>query len=39
VVVSAKTKEQNASEVVERKTGEVSYLSEEELYADFGNDG
>jgi prolyl-tRNA synthetase len=39
VVVSTKTKEQNAFEVVERKTGEVSYLSEEELYADFGNDG
>ena len=35
VVVSEKTKEQNAFEVVERKTGEVTYHSEEELYESF----
>ena len=38
VVVSEKTKEQNAFEVVERKTGEVTYHSEEELYGSFSND-
>lgn len=35
VVVSKKTKEEGKFEVVTRKTGEVRYLSEEELYADF----
>mgnify|MGYP003394017001 CR=1 FL=1 len=35
VVVSEKTKEHNAFEVVERKTGEVTFHSEEELYASF----
>lgn len=35
VVVSEKTKEQNAFEVVERRTGEVAYRSEEELYGSF----
>ena len=35
VVVSEKTKEQNAFEVVKRKTGEVTYHSEEELYESF----
>lgn len=38
VVISKKTKEEGKFEVVERKTGEVRYLSEEELYADFGNE-
>ena len=38
VVVSEKTREQNTFEVVERKTGEVTYHSEEELYASFGNE-
>jgi len=35
VVVSKKTKEAGQFEVIERATGEVRYLSEEELYADF----
>lgn len=35
VVVSEKTKEQNAFEVVARKTGEVTYHTEEELYESF----
>jgi prolyl-tRNA synthetase len=38
VVVSKKTKENGKFEVVTRKTGEVSYLTEEELYADFDSD-
>lgn len=38
VVVSEKTKEQNAFEVVGRKTGEVTYRSEEELYVSFSNE-
>lgn len=38
VVVSEKTKEQNTFEVVKRKTGEVTYHSEEELYASFSNE-
>lgn len=38
VVVSAKTKEQGTFEVVERRTGEVTYHTEEELYASFGNE-
>ncbi len=36
VVVSKKTKEEGKFEVVVRATGEVKYLTEEELYADFG---
>ncbi len=35
VVVSKKTKEEGKFEVVSRSTGEVRYLSEEELYGDF----
>ncbi len=35
VVVSKKTKEEGKFEVVVRATGEVKYLTEEELYADF----
>lgn len=35
IVVSKKTKEEEKFEVVERKTGDTRYLSEEELYADF----
>ncbi len=35
VVVSRKTKEEGKFEVVTRATGEVRYLSEEELYTDF----
>jgi prolyl-tRNA synthetase len=35
VVVSKKTKEEGKFEVVARATGEVQYLTEEELYADF----
>ena len=38
VVVSKKTKEEGVFEVVNRATGEVRFLSEEELYADFDND-
>jgi len=36
VVVSKKTKEANQFEVVTRATGEMRFLSEAELYADFG---
>lgn len=36
VVVSKKTKEEGKFEVVVRANGETKYLSEEELYADFG---
>lgn len=36
VVVSRKTKEEGKFEVVTRKTGEVRYLAEAELMADFG---
>lgn len=39
VVVSKKTKEQNAFEVVMRSTGEITYHTEEELYASFTNTG
>ena len=35
VVVSRKTKEENAFEVVKRTDGETRFLSEEELYGDF----
>lgn len=35
VVVSKKTKEEGKYEVVTRKDGEVRFLNEEELYADF----
>ncbi len=35
VVVSRKTKEEGVFEVITRATGEVRYLTEEELYADF----
>ena len=35
IVVSKKTKEEGTFEVVERGSGEVRYLSEEELLADF----
>ena len=35
VVVSRKTKEEGKFEVVTRADGDVRYLSEEELYADF----
>lgn len=38
VVVSAKTKEQNAFEVVERATGEVAYHTEAELLESFGGE-
>lgn len=38
VVVSKKTKEEGQFEVVTRKDGEVRFLSEEELYADFNDD-
>ena len=38
VVVSKKTKEEGKFEVVTRATGEVRYLSEEELYGDFDSD-
>lgn len=37
VVVSKKTREEGKFEVVERKTGEVSFLSEEELQRKFMN--
>lgn len=37
VVVSKKTKEEGKYEVVERKTGDVQYLTEEELYQKFLN--
>ena len=37
VVVSKKTKEEGKFEVVDRKTGEVTYLTEEELYQKFTN--
>jgi prolyl-tRNA synthetase len=37
VVVSKKTKEEGRFEVVTRKTGEVRFLSEEELFGDFDN--
>lgn len=37
VIVSEKTKEQNMFEVVTRETGEITYHSEEDLYASFGN--
>ncbi|MFT5037385.1 MAG: prolyl-tRNA synthetase [Candidatus Azotimanducaceae bacterium] len=36
VVVSKKTKKDGKFEVVTRGTGDVRYLTEEELYADFG---
>ena len=36
VVVSQKTKQEGRFEVVERKSGAARFLSEEELYADFG---
>jgi len=35
VVVSRKTKEEGRFEVVERKTGEVSFMSQEELFSKF----
>lgn len=38
VVVSKKTKEEGKFEVITRATGEVRYLSEEELYGDFDSD-
>ena len=38
VVVSKKTKEEGKFEVITRATGEVRYLSEDELYGDFDND-
>ena len=38
VVVSKKTKEEGKFEVVTRVTGEVRFLSEEELYGDFDSD-
>jgi prolyl-tRNA synthetase len=37
VVVSRRTKETGAFEVVTRATGEVRTLSEEDLYQDFDN--
>ncbi|MCR4285559.1 MAG: His/Gly/Thr/Pro-type tRNA ligase C-terminal domain-containing protein [Candidatus Kaiserbacteria bacterium] len=37
IVVSKKTKEEGKFEVVERKTGEVAFLTEEELYQKFLN--
>ncbi len=37
VVVSRKTKEEGKFEVVERKTGDVQFLTEEELYQKFVN--
>lgn len=36
VVVSKKTKEEGKFEIVNRKTGETEYLTEEELYQKFG---
>lgn len=36
VVISKKTKEEGQFEVVTRSTGEIRFLSEEELWADFG---
>lgn len=39
VVVSKKTKEEGMFEVVERKTGEVTYCTEEELYQKFSPNG
>ena len=36
VVVSRKTKEEGKFEVVTRKTGDIRYLAESELMADFG---
>ena len=36
VVVSQKTKDEGQFEVVTRQSGETRFLSEEELYADFG---
>lgn len=38
VVLSKKAKEEGKFEVVERATGEVKFLTEEELYADFDVD-
>ena len=38
VVVSKKTKEEGKFEVVTRATGEVRYLSEDDLYGDFDRD-
>lgn len=38
VVVSKKTKEEGKYEVVTRKDGEVRFLTEEELYADFAGE-
>ncbi len=38
IVVSKKTKEEGKFEVVTRKDGEVRFLSEEELYADFAGE-
>lgn len=38
VVVSRKTKDEGTFEVVERKTGEVMRLTEEELYQKFSNE-
>ena len=38
VVVSKKGKEEGKFEVVTRKTGEVRFLTEEELYADFAKE-
>lgn len=35
VIASAKMKEEGTFEVVERKTGEVAYITEEELYSKF----
>jgi len=37
VVVSRKTKDEKQFEVVERKSGETSFVSEEELYQRFAN--
>lgn len=38
VVVSKKTKEEGKFEVVERKTGDIRFLTEDELLADFGTE-
>ncbi len=38
IVASKKTKEEGKFEVVTRATGEVRYLTEEEMYADFDTD-
>jgi len=38
VVVSRKNKEEGTFEVVTRKSGEIRYLNEEELFADFTNE-